>query len=88
MHLQTSVNPGLTFAALHALKPGVFKFSIALASTILIPSTARSATTDSSGFLERAAVRTHHNSRGDAWGGDRHGDWNAGYSPSCKPSLR
>ena len=52
-HASTVVNLGLTFAGLQALKPAV---SVAGTSTILIPSPARSATTDSPGFLERAAV--------------------------------
>ena len=46
----------LTFASLDALKPVVINISLADTSTVLIPSTARSATTDSAGFLERAAL--------------------------------
>ena len=42
-----AVNLGLTFAGLDALKPPVSSASSAGTSTILIPSTARSATTDS-----------------------------------------
>ena len=44
-YLSTSL--GLTFAGVDALKPLVISVSIASTSTILIPSTARSATTDS-----------------------------------------
>ena len=48
----------LTFAGFHALKPFVISVPVAGTSTILIPSTARSAATDSAGFLERAALWT------------------------------
>ena len=41
------VSLGLTFAGIDALKPPVFSVSVADTSTILIPSTATSATTDS-----------------------------------------
>ena len=41
------VSFGLTFAGLDALKPPVISVAVAGTSTILIPSTARSATTDS-----------------------------------------
>ena len=40
-----SVSFGLTFAGLDALKPTVISVSVAGTSTILMPSTARSATT-------------------------------------------
>ena len=66
-HVSTAVNLGLTFASLHALKPAVIHVSVAGTSTIIIPSTTRSATTDSPRFLERAAVWTYHHRRGDAW---------------------
>ena len=56
----TPVNLGLTFASLHALKPAVTHVSIANTSAILVPSTARSATTDSPRFLECAAARAYH----------------------------
>ena len=49
---------GLTFACLDALKPPVISVFVAGTSTVLIPSTARSATTDCAGFLERAAFGT------------------------------
>ena len=64
---------GLTFAGLHALDPAVFKFIIAGTSTILIPSTARSTTTGSPGFCERATLWTRNltSSPGsDAWRAD------------------
>ena len=50
----------LTFADLHALKPAVINVSVANTSTVLKPSTARSATTDFAGFLERAALWARH----------------------------
>ena len=51
---------GLTFAGLDAFKPSVTSVSVAGTSTILIPSTARSATTGSAGFQERAALWARH----------------------------
>ena len=45
-----------TFAGLHALKPSVTSVSTASTSTVLEPSTARSAATDSAGFKECAAL--------------------------------
>ena len=54
-----AVHPRLTFAGLHALQPAVTHVSVAGTSTIIIPSTTRSATTDSPGFLEHTAVWTH-----------------------------
>ena len=57
----------LTFAGLDTLKPHVINFSVAGTSTVLIPSSARSATTGSAGFLERPALRTRHLiAKGDA----------------------
>ena len=51
----------LTFAAgLHALNPPVLHVSVPSSSAVLEPSTARSATTDSPGFLERAALWARH----------------------------
>ena len=51
----------LTFVAgLHAFNPPVFHFSVTGASTVLEPNTARSATTGSAGFPERAARWTRH----------------------------
>ena len=46
----------LTFAGLHALKPLVTNVCIACTSTVLKPSTTRSTTTHSPGFLERPAL--------------------------------
>ena len=50
----------LTFASLHALKPPMIRVSVASTSTILEPSTARSAATDSAGSTERAAFWARH----------------------------
>ena len=50
----------LTFASLNALKPPVVKVAVANTSTILKPSTARSAATGSAGFLERTAPWALH----------------------------
>ena len=54
----------LTFAGLDALKPFVTSVSVVGTAAILIPSTARSATTDSAGFLERAALWARHHISG------------------------
>ena len=62
-----AVNLELTFASLHALKPTVINVSVASTSAVLKPNTARSATTDSAGFLERAALRACHRIS-DLWG--------------------
>ena len=51
---------GLTFAGRDALKPPVIYVSAAGTSTFLIPSTIRSATTYSVGFLKRATLCTRH----------------------------
>ena len=56
---------GFTFADLQAFKPSVFH--IPGTSAVMKPSTARSATTFSAGFLERTALRAHHGI-GDRWG--------------------
>ena len=50
----------LTFAGRHALIPLVVNIFVAVASAVLKPSTARSATTLSAGFLERAAFEARH----------------------------
>ena len=55
MHLH-AITLELTFASLHALKPAVTSVSVAGTSAVLIPSTARSATADSAGFLERVTL--------------------------------
>ena len=49
-----------TFAGCHALRPPVINIFVADTSAVLIPSTARSAATDSAGLLERAALRARH----------------------------
>ena len=54
----------LTFAGLHALKPPVSNVYIAGTSAVLKPSTTRSTTTDSAGFLKRAALQARHRIRG------------------------
>ena len=48
-----AVNIELTLAGLHALRPPVMSVS---APTILVPSTARRATTDSAGLFKLAAL--------------------------------
>ena len=52
------VSLALTSACLHALKPSVTNIPVAYSSAVLKPSTARSAATDSPGFLEGPALRT------------------------------
>ena len=59
MHLHAAIPLALTFAGLRALKPAVISVSVAGTSAVLIPSTARSATTDSAGSRERAALWAH-----------------------------
>ena len=59
-----AVNLELTFTSPGALKPPMINVPVAGTPAILKPSTARSATTDSAGFLERAAP----------WAGHRIGD--------------
>ena len=61
MYLQYIRSIKLTFADIDALKPVVTSLSVAGTAAILIPRTARSATTDSSGFLEPAALWTRAN---------------------------
>ena len=71
--LQHAVNLGLTFAGRHALKPPVVNIFIAVTSTVLKPSTARSATAASTGFCERAALGARdcfHDRCGDGWRDD------------------
>ena len=53
------VSFGLTFAGIKTLRPHVTGVFVASISAILIPSTTRSATTDSAGFLERATLWAH-----------------------------
>ena len=73
---------GLTFAGLGALKPPVIGVSVAGASAVFIPSTPRSTTADSTGFLERVTLWAHYLiGRGDSscgcadWCGDCHADY-------------
>ena len=63
----------LTFTGLRALKPAVSNVVVASTSAVVMPSTARSATTDSAGFLKRAALRTHPRIS-DRWGDGRRAD--------------
>ena len=51
-----TLNLKRTFAGLDTLRPSVAEVLVAGSSTVLIPSTARSATTDSAGFRKRAAL--------------------------------
>ena len=72
----------LTFARVDALRPPVISVSVAGTSTILIPSTATSATTDSTGFSERATLWARHRISdrcGHGWRDKWRGDWRAGY---------
>ena len=82
-HVSTPFNLGLTFAGLHALDPAVVQFIIAGTSTILIPSTARSTTTGSPGFLERATIWTHLICRDDHFRFERRDRWRGRCFPSC-----
>ena len=68
----------LTFARLHTVRPHVINFFVACTSTVLKPSTARSATAASAGFLEHAAFGARHrfsDGGGDGW----RFDWRPGY---------
>ena len=51
---------GLTFAGLNAVEPPVISIFVDGTFAVLIPSTARSATTDSAGFFERATLWAGH----------------------------
>ena len=55
-----AINLELTVASLDALKPSVTNVPVADTSTILKPSTARSATTESAGLLKPAALCACH----------------------------
>ena len=67
--LREELYRALTFAGLDALKPPVISASVAGTSAAMIPSTARSATTDSTGFLEHATFWAHYViGRGDGKG--------------------
>ena len=50
----------LTFAGRHTIKPLVIDVLVVGTSAVLKPSTARSATTDSAGFLERVTLWARH----------------------------
>ena len=60
MYLSYVVSLELTFAGCHSLKPHVSNIFAVYTSAVLKPSTARSATTVSAGFRERAAFGTSH----------------------------
>ena len=65
----------LTCAGLDALKPRVIGVSVDSTSAVLKPSAARSATTHSAGFRERAALWAHPRAsdyRRDGWRADSH----------------
>ena len=83
IYIYNDVSLGLTFACLDALRPLVISVSVANTSTIFIPSTARSATADSAGFLERVALWAHCHliGRCDSYCGhaDLCGSWRADY---------
>ena len=68
MYLQHVLSLELTFAGLDALQPSIISVFVAGTSAFLIPRTARSATTGSTGFLERATL----------WARQR-SDWLASY---------
>ena len=61
------ISLGLTFAGLRALKPAVISVSIAGTFTVLVPRTARSATTYFAGSSELAAIWARHHTS-DRWG--------------------
>ena len=74
------VSLGLTLAGLDAFKPPVISVAVASTSAAFIPSTARSTTTDSTGFFEHATLWAHHViGRGDGSCGraDLCSDWRA-----------
>ena len=56
----TCVSLKLTFAGLQALKPPMSNISVGGSSAVLVPSTARSATTDAAGFRKRATLWARH----------------------------
>ena len=60
MQLHAIIGLALTFTGLHALKPPVNNVFVVSTSAVLKPGTARSATTDSAGFAERAAPWARH----------------------------
>ena len=54
----------LTFAGLGTIEPHVFNVPVTGASAVLVPRTARSATTNFAGFSELAALWAHHGTSG------------------------
>ena len=57
-----AVSLQLTFASLQALKPPVISVSVAVTPAVLKPSATRSATTHSSGSVERTTLWARHRS--------------------------
>ena len=55
-----NVSLELAFAGRNAVNPLMISISVACTPAVLKPSTARSATTASAGFLERAAFGARH----------------------------
>ena len=60
LYLSYAVILELTFAGRHTLKPLVVNIFVTGTATVPKPSTARSATTISAGFLESAAFGARH----------------------------
>ena len=60
MYLRYGVSRELTFAGRHAVNPLVINIFVSDTSAVLKPSTTRSTTTFSTGFLERAAFGARH----------------------------
>ena len=73
MHRHT-ISLELTFAGLHTFKPPVTNVFVDGTSTVLKPSTPRSATTDSAGFLEGATLCARRQHVSDRCGDRRSGD--------------
>ena len=57
-YVSIDVHPKLTFAGLHAVKPGVNNVPVAITPTILEPSATRSATTNMPRFLKFTTLWT------------------------------
>ena len=83
IYLSTHPCLELTCAGLHALSPSVLRVSATGASTVLVPSTTSSATTDSAGFLKRAALWASHRIS-DRWGDGLCAGWGSGYELSFR----
>ena len=73
MHLYSTLSLERTFACRHTLEPLMINIFVAGTSAVFEPSTARSATTGSAGFLEHTAFAARHRVRGH-WGGGQCGD--------------